>query len=373
MDRTVLIAAASGRALAASARRGGFAPLVVDFFADQDMIAVAQAHRRLPAGLVNGMEADDALAALDALSEAAQPVGIVCGTGFEDRPDLLAAIARRWMLLGNGPDVVTQVKDPVRLARLCRDCGIPQPEISLDEPADADGWVAKRRGGAGGTHVKAACGEQKPGARTPQTYFQRRVAGIPVSALILADGHRATVLGFSTQWSAPAPHKPFRYGGAVTPAAISPVTALALEDAVRRIMRVVPLVGLNSVDFLVDGDEFSLLEINPRPGATLDLFEPPQGSLFGLHVEACGGALAELAPREGARASAIVYAEHDIASVPPLEWPAWTADLPCAGTSVKADEPLCTVMAAAATADVARQLVARRAETILSRLSQRAA
>jgi predicted ATP-grasp superfamily ATP-dependent carboligase len=373
MDRTVLIAAASGRALAASARRGGFAPLVVDFFADQDMIAAAQDYRRLSAGLVNGMGADELLAALDVLSETAQPVGIVCGTGFEDRADMLATIARRWTLLGNGPDVVAQVKDPVRLAGLCHDCGLPHPEISLGEPADSSAWLVKRRGGAGGTHVKAAGGEEKPGARAPGTYFQRRVAGTPVSASVLAHGHRATVLGFSTQWSAPAPHKPFRYGGALTPAAISSVTAVALEDAVRRIVQVVPLVGLNSVDFLVDGDEFCLLDINPRPSATLDIFEPAQGSLFRLHVEACGGALAELAPREGAIASAIVYAEHDIASIPALDWPTWTADRPCAGTFVKADEPLCTVMAVAATADVARRLVMQRADAILSRLSQRAA
>jgi predicted ATP-grasp superfamily ATP-dependent carboligase len=194
-----------------------------------------------------------------------------------------------------------------------------------------------------------------------------------VSALVLADGHRATVLGFSTQWPMPVQHKPFRYGGAVTPAAISSEIGLALAEAVRRIVQHVPLVGLNSVDFLVADDEFSLLEINPRPGATLDLFEPPQGSLFRLHVEACGGVLPELVPRTRARASAIVYAERDIPSVAALDWPAWTADRPCAGTSVKADEPLCTVMAGAATADAARRLVAQRADAIRSRLSRRAA
>jgi predicted ATP-grasp superfamily ATP-dependent carboligase len=40
---------------------------------------------------------------------------------------------------------------------------------------------------------------------------------------------------------------------------------------------------------------------------------------------------------------------------------------------VKADEPLCTVMAAAATADAARRLVTQRADAILSRLRRRAA
>src|SRR5438105_11965109 len=78
MDRTVLIVAASGRALAASARRGGFTPLVADFFGDQDTLALAPAHRRLTSGLVAGMQAGEVLAALSALADGADPIGVVC-------------------------------------------------------------------------------------------------------------------------------------------------------------------------------------------------------------------------------------------------------------------------------------------------------
>src|SRR5262245_54486082 len=89
----VLIAAASGRALAASARRGGYAPLVADFFGDQDTIAVAAAHVRLCGGLEHGMRFDGVLDALESLATHEEPAGIVCGTGFEDRPEVLANIA----------------------------------------------------------------------------------------------------------------------------------------------------------------------------------------------------------------------------------------------------------------------------------------
>src|SRR5258707_14906734 len=95
----ILIAAASGRALAASARRGGFAPLVADYFGDQDTLDVARAHVRLDDGLAHGMNADALMVALTTLAENEAPVGIVWGTGFEDRPHLLAEIARRWRLL----------------------------------------------------------------------------------------------------------------------------------------------------------------------------------------------------------------------------------------------------------------------------------
>lgn len=370
MDRTVLIVAASGRALAASARRGGFTPLVVDFFGDQDMVAIARAHRRLKSGCMAGMQPDEVLDALAALAQGARPAGVVCGTGFEDRPGLLAEIARRFRLIGNGPNIVARVKDPIALAELCRDCGIHHPATSLAPPADATGWLAKRRGGAGGRHVTVGLGR----GRGEAVYFQRRVDGTPVSALFLANGDRAMVLGFSSQWSAATPHHPFRYGGAATPAALEPSTAVALAAAVQRLIGAVSLVGLNSVDFLVARERFWLIEINPRPGATLDIFAPERGSLFALHVDACRGAFPAHAPAcAGARASAIVYAKHDIPLMPAVDWPDWTADRPPVGTSIRAGGPLCTVLSAAPTAGAARELVVRRIGTVLSWMAERAA
>jgi predicted ATP-grasp superfamily ATP-dependent carboligase len=112
---------------------------------------------------------------------------------------------------------------------------------------------------------------------------------------------------------------------------------------------------------MVDGDNFSILEINPRPGATLDIFEIDAGALFALHIAACKGDLIGQAPRfAGARASAIVYAERDVVAPAQFEWPNWCADRPSAGIAIKAGEPVCTVHADAATAAEARTLVNRR-------------
>jgi uncharacterized protein len=121
------------------------------------------------------------------------------------------------------------------------------------------------------------------------------------------------------------------------------------------------------VDFHVDGDRFWLLDVNPRPGATLDIFEPPQGSLFGLHMAACAGNLAA-APiyPPNAKAAAIAYAENDIASVPALEWPSWTADRPQPKTVVKAGEPVCTVFACDSAAASAKSVADARRRMVLA-------
>ena len=365
----VLIAAASGRALAASARRGGYAPLVADFFGDQDTAAAAEAHIRLDHGLACGMSSGVVIAALESLAAPREPAGIVCGTGFEDRPDLLADIAQRWTLFGNAPAVVARTKDPLAFAKFCQDCGVAHPDTSLVPPPDPANWLAKRQGGAGGRHIRNAADDD--GAEGT-FYFQRRVEGAPVSALFLADGRRAMVLGFSTQWPAPTPSRPFRYGGAAQPAVVDVETADAMTEAVERLTPMMPLRGLNSADFLVRGRDFDLLEINPRPGATLDIFEPNDELLFAMHISACQGALPATRPSyQQARAAVIVYAGRDIAAFPAFDWPDWAVDRPVVGTSVDNGDPLCTVIACAATATAARQLAAQRGAAILASTSGR--
>jgi predicted ATP-grasp superfamily ATP-dependent carboligase len=368
MSRTaaVLIVAASGRALAASARRGGYEPLVADFFGDQDTIAVAAAHVRLCDGLERGMRHDNVLPALESLAARREPTGIVCGTGFEDRPELIDSITRRWTLLGNPPEVVARAKNPLGLSELCCGNGIAHPHISFSPPSDPINWLRKRKGGAGGQHICAAVDDGHASGGT--FYYQRRVDGTPTSALFLADQNRALVLGFSAQWSSPTPEQPFRYGGAVQPTSLAHAAAQAMTETVQKLARGLSLVGLNSADFLVDErDGVQLLEINPRPGATLDIFEPVGDSLFTMHIAACGGILPTKAPRfERARASAIVYAERDIAAFPTLDWPHWTADRPAVRSRIARGDPLCTVFACAAGAAEARALAERRVAMILA-------
>lgn len=359
----------SGRALAASARRSGYAPLVADFFGDQDTLAVADAHVRLTGDLSDGVDEHVLLGALEQLSERRQPIGFVYGTGFEDRTQLLLRVGQRWRLLGNSAETVAKVKDPDILASMCAKFGIAFPQISWSRPASGVDWLAKRKGGAGGSHIKSAhqsargCGE---------IYYQRKVSGAPISVLFLADSKRVSVLGCSTQWALPKPDQPYRYGGAVQPAALLSGIADALTAAVQKLSAALGLVGLNSADFLVDGRNYWLLEINPRPGATIDIFERPEEPLFARHLAACGGMLIEASgPSESAKAAAIVYAEHNVAAVPPLDWPDWTADRPLPGSMIKAGEPLCTVHACSSAAAEARTLAEQRRQMVLAWMSGR--
>jgi predicted ATP-grasp superfamily ATP-dependent carboligase len=368
----ILVVGLSARALSTAARRAGYTPLAADLFGDDDLREIAAASVRIHGDLDCGLEREPLLAALDMLASDREPIGILCGTGFEDRPHLLDALGERWPLLGNGGGAVARAKDPAVLAATCARLGMPHPRWSKTRHP---GWLRKRRGGSGGIHV-AADESDDPGdpAANPSPkgggeYWQEPAAGEPISALALAGGGEAAVLGFSAQWADPVHDAQFRYGGAVRPAALPEAVIAALDEAAVHVAQALGLVGLNGVDFLVNGTDWRLIEVNPRPGATLDIFEPDDGALLTLHVAACRGILPKQPPRfSGAAAAAIVYARRAVARVPPIEWPDWTADRQPPGTRVAAGTPLCTVLARADAPDEARRLVDARAAAMRAAL-----
>ncbi|HEX3494168.1 MAG TPA: ATP-grasp domain-containing protein, partial [Methylocella sp.] len=284
----ILIAASSGRALAVAGRRAGFRPLVADFFDDSDTRGFCVASRLVEGSLEAGFNAESLIGALEELAIEAAPCGFVYGAGFEDRAELLELVAQRWAIFGNAPAVVRSVKDPVRLAELCAVLNIPHPKISARMPRDRQHWLVKSAGGSGGSHVAPAGALRAAGEKI---YFQRIAAGDPVSILFLADGSKARIVGLSRQWTAPAPGQPFRFGGSLRPAGLSPGLDTRLRRAAEVITAACGLRGLNSIDFLVEGNEYTLIEVNPRPGATLDVFEDRGGSLFRAHFDACLGRL----------------------------------------------------------------------------------
>ncbi|MBV8442614.1 MAG: ATP-grasp domain-containing protein [Hyphomicrobiales bacterium] len=354
----LIVIGVSARALAASARRAGFAPLAIDVFGDEDTFALSAETIRLEGGLASGLAPRPVVDAVASLVRRCDPIALVYGSGFEDQPDVLEAIARLVPIAGNRASVVAEAKDPDHLSALCSEFGVAHPEIAESEPASSESWLIKKRGAAGGAHVGAA---KVSATQSVDQYFQRRVEGEACSALFLADGERAQIIGFSAQWAAPTPTQPFRFGGACGPVALNASAGAKAARAVASLSRRLRLVGLNSIDFLVASDEIWLLEINPRPGATLDVFDSAFAPLLGAHVSACGGRMTPVPVRPGFAAVEIVYAPLDLRMQAGFRWPYWAADRPAAGVRIARGDPFCSVRAEGPTFDVARALVKKRA------------
>ena len=117
----------------------------------------------------------------------------------------------------------------------------------------------------------------------------------------------------SEQWTSPLSYAPFRYGGSVGPIDISPDRREEIEPAVAGVTRAFGVVGLASADFVVSDDVAWFIEVNPRPGATLDIFDRDEDPLLGRHIEASEGRMTTPVARTAARAAEVVYARSDLA------------------------------------------------------------
>lgn len=381
----MLIVASSGRALAESALRGGWAPRVIDAFADRDTREAAPHSVAVPfAG--GRLDPDAVLRAARRMcppaAEGQHACALVYGSGLEAVSELVASLAEGRVLLGNPVHVLRTVNEPRRFFALLDALAIPHPEVSFAPRVMGPGWLLKQAGASGGGHVCPALpGQWRPAG----AYLQRQTAGQPMSLLFLADGRRATEVGFNTLWTASemasemAPEmiagmgdSPYLYGGLVNRAVLPPSLRQSMCAAAGALTRALGLRGLNGIDFIHDGERCRVLELNPRPSASFELYEPEaRRGLFALHVAACQGRLPALPRRSGtpARAVAIVYAPRELRIPEGFVWPRWCRDRPQTAQCIARGEPLCSVYAEAQDARAAQSRVFARRTALLDSLT----
>lgn len=367
--RAWLIASLSGRGLAKAAARARLPARGIDAYADRDTRAFSRAWARVDATADYSLDADALLEAAERLAPAERCLGLVYGSGFESRPDLLARLAAGRRLVGNAPEVLAQSGDPTRFFPLLDRLGIPHPEISLTRPPRSFNWLSKLAGACGGTHILLA---SATGNRA-NSYFQRQVEGQASSLLFLANGREIRVVGCNRALPAPAEAlSAWAYSGAARLTGAAAACLAGPRDAALALTRELGLRGLNGIDFVVKGDDWWLLELNPRPTATLELWDvAPMPSLFRLHVQACRGRLpASLPSPRGSLAAAVVYSGETLRVPQGFIWPDWCSDRPHDGGVIAPGEPVCTVLAGGENPVVAGHWAAELRQSILRRLSR---
>ncbi|MDO9314641.1 MAG: ATP-grasp domain-containing protein [Burkholderiaceae bacterium] len=373
----LVVAAISARTMAEATARDGYEVAALDLFGDTDTRAASATWSALgePGSLC--MDANRLISALASLAQRGDVLGWCPGAGFEGRPDLLERGAAVLPLIGNGAAAVRRVRDPRIFFDDLDRLGIPHPEVRATPPADGDvsGWLVKDFQGTGGWHIRRwTRGDAVPTAGSPARYFQREAAGIPMSATFIANGVDACVLGSNMLKTRRFGAKPHVYSGAVGPVGLPAAVMQQIGRIVPALAGEFALRGLGSLDFLLDGDTVSVLEINPRPPASMALYEHlrfdgaalperPTHGLMEAHIRAClRGDLPAIrsgdAEAAAVRGIEIVYARRpvqvDAAMTNRLSrWPG-AHDLPVPDTHCTAGDPLCSVTAAGASADEVR-------------------
>ena len=275
------------RALAQAAARAGFTPCAIDGFADRDTRLACQGRAlRLPArGCVPDWALlDDAIGEMRRRHAPRGFAGAVAGGGLEACPELLDVLRRHAPLANADKEAVLVAATPARWFALLDEIGAPHPKVSLGGTPNGPGWLVKHAGGTGGLHVRP----WRPGmALEENDYCQQRASGQPGSALFLAADGEARIVGWQRQLIAPSAALPFRHGGVACDDALPTKAKASIATIVEALARRLPLCGLAGLDFLADGGDVRVLELNPRPTASLALY--PASNLFALHLDACAG------------------------------------------------------------------------------------
>ena len=359
----VLLVGVSVRMLAQSCRRAGIEPLALDWFGDTDTAACARFCAAV--GSEDGRDFDRALllATAEDLAPAESGTALIYGGGLDGRPDLLDSLRTGRTLFGNPPETVRAVKTPHVFFSLLDRLGIPYPPTRFGAAAnlsDPDRWLVKNQATEGGTGVTAFhAGAIVP----PGCYLQRHLPGPAHSLLFLANGSEIAAVGFNRlAVSRHRAERPMLFAGATTPTTLLPEQRGAAQGYARALTRALQLVGLNSLDFIIDDGQCRVLEINPRPSATLGLHDDRyRRGLLAAHLDACRGHLTPRGPHlDPPRGFRIVYAHRSGLMPDHVRWPDWAADRPRAGTAITAGHPLCSVAAEARSLSQAeRQLFER--------------
>lgn len=349
MKQSVVVAGLSARMMVESLRGGGRGAIALDLFGDEDTRAAALAWHAI--GDPNRLAFDDKLF-LDAILKSARRgdvAGWVAGSGFEARTDLLARGAALLPLLGNAAGLVQRVRTPGWFYPWLVAHEVAHAEVSIERPASLDGWLVKNARACGGWHVRPA---GRADAASEGGYYQRRVDGPAMSVLFLADRHEWRIVGVARQIVRPLCGHPYVYRGGIGPVALSPGARRRLETMLDRIVPGLGLCGLNGIDFILSGEVPVLIELNPRPTATLALFDAAiPGGLMQAHVAVCRGAsLADfrVAKLDEIRGSEVVYARRGgVVEAELAQWmtaQGWCRDIPAAGTPHAFGDPVCSVV-----------------------------
>jgi predicted ATP-grasp superfamily ATP-dependent carboligase len=374
-----LVLAVSARAICESARRAGYETRAVDAFGDLDLIrststialareSGAQWSARAAAVAARGIECD----------------GVVYGSGFENHPAVVRALATIAPVIGNSFETLRRSRDPIELARVLTARGYCVPNVSETPPASRGvrdlarrRWLRKPRASGGG-HGIASWRSGIPLA--PRMVLQERVSGIPGSIVFAANGSQAVPLAISRQLIGDRQFGAvgFRYAGNILEQGSDDVLFRNACELARGVTEEFGLVGVNGVDFVAREDVPWVIEVNPRFSASMELAERAYGvPVFDIHVRACSGELPDFdlsAARAGTtvHGKAVLYARRTSHIGDSTRWleEEDLRDIPHPDETISKGRPICTVFAHASSAAACRAALARRATEIYGRVER---
>ena len=388
---TIAIVGFSARAAAQCATRQGFEVVAVDFCADRDLFGECLAHYRL----------DDPNwpNTLNALHPSAP---LLLTGGMEHRLELVDqchSVSKRFGPIGKQLAGIRSLDNWAKWAVSC-DIGWPVTlrgcldecldESGLSEQLLRGGWLLKPFQSAGGIGITDLINASQLSESVfkdhSKVYLQQRHLGETIGITFLSSEFGSTLMGAAAAWpdNSKARRETYIYRGSFGPFPLTTAQIDKLQRFASLVGRESGLLGLWQADFLEHNGEITLLEINPRWSASMDildvcldlpLVETHYACIRTTLSQARFEAIASKACKRAQQSSDamlgkwIVYARAPF-TVSQTQSDAWWmnrwegdlnsvrngnrfADIPCVGTEIAEGDPILTIMTTNISADFA--------------------
>jgi len=330
------VVATSGRLLAQLLQKSGFTPLVIDCFADLDTQSNAKQVIE-----VKSLDLLDIKDALEVLNKKFLIEKVVYGSGLENQQKTLQFLEQHYTVLGNSFSVFSAIQNKQIFFSKLKQHAILYPEVSFQAPVDNSNYLVKPLAGEGGIGIKryvAGTGDYSG------CYWQKYYQGIAKSVLFVANGTEYKIIGFHKQFVTKIGNNEFVFSGVINQLDMDIKLDNVLTGILQRLVTEFSLKGINSLDFIDNAGQCYVLEINARPSASLNLYNP---DLIAIHINSCSSnsCLNDFSPLKSYQAYKIIFSEVILTINKSIDWPSWIVDRPQVGSIINTGEPICSIIA----------------------------
>ncbi len=378
LQKPLIIVGFSARAAAQCAFRAGFQTIAIDHCADRDLLAYCQVYRSL----------EDARW-VEWISECYPGIPMLLAGGMEHRPNAIHACQQHSNRGGCSGTQLVAMRSLGNWQRWALASGLAWPITWL--PSDGIEelktkrlryqWLIKSTQGGGGIGITEwnphdASFNDESILQNPNLYIQQNRSGEPIGVTMLSSEYGSVVvgvassLGRSTQSFVPK----YTYRGSMGPVALHEDQLARLQQFAAMVASETGFVGLWQADFLLDNSELTLLEINPRWSASMEILDATYDvRLVALHCQCSTRSITfegwselenkfskhVLMPSKKSMGKIIMYAKETLL-VDEQQSDAWWldrwqegsnssrvhfADIPRTGTEIEAGHPILTCIA----------------------------
>jgi predicted ATP-grasp superfamily ATP-dependent carboligase len=194
-----------------------------------------------------------------------QNVGLVYGSGLEDKPEIYDYLRRKLNILGNDPKIISECNDLRLLANILNECNLKLPKYVHNPIGSTQKYLSKPFNSSGGYNISFSKKYKK------NYYFQEYLQGETYSISFFNHKKNFIFLGFNKLLHlVNFDLHPFIHAGALT--ANEFLESNDIIYSFEKLSNKLSMNGYNNIDFKILNKEIFVLDINPRITSTFKIY-----------------------------------------------------------------------------------------------------